>query len=328
MRTVHMVLLAALLTGAGACKGTDAPTPSRQPSGPNGSGSATPGSAAADPWADQKPRPLPPPKVTDPFAHPMFWHATKDGKTTYLFGTLHGGVDAEKRIPVWVWKHFEDATTLVEEANIQDIGLQRWQIRPKGPTLREELGKEYWSKFSRMMTPVIADLLDTQSTAVAALRVAGHGGGGEMAAPMDGALLVRAQGLGKRIAFLETSAFQSDLFSSLYTVEMLRRMLDRLDDIAPLNPAFIAAYTSGDIDALDRIARAQFRIAMSDDAELERFYDKLLLARNRAWIPVLESEHAIGGAFVAVGALHFAGPKNVLELLRARGFTIERATAP
>ena len=57
------------------------------------------------------PRELPPPKVTRPFERPFVWSAARDGKTMYLFGTLHGGVDAEKRIPLWVWKHFDEATT-------------------------------------------------------------------------------------------------------------------------------------------------------------------------------------------------------------------------
>jgi uncharacterized protein YbaP (TraB family) len=51
-----------------------------------------------------------------------------------------------------------------------------------------------------------------------------------------------------------------------------------------------------------------------------------LLARNRSWIPALEKAHAAGGAFVAVGALHLVGEGSVVELLRARGFTVERAT--
>lgn len=299
-----------------ACKSSE-PPPKQQPK------------VVADPWADNGPVELPPPKVTRPFERPFFWSATRDGKTTYLFGTVHGGVDAEKRIPLWVWKRFDAAKTLIEEANIQDLEIMRWTVRPDGPTLREELGDEYWAKLEHVVGKMPAGFLETQATAVAALRVSGYGGGARDAAgPMDGELLVRAQGLKKKIAFLETPQFQSKLFTELHDLASLRMLIDRYAELEPLNRGFVDAYVDGDAERIDKLARDGFRIGVSDDAAYERLIDRLLVARNRAWIPQIEEAHAAGGAFVAVGALHLIGKDSVVDMLRERGFTVERVTAP
>jgi uncharacterized protein YbaP (TraB family) len=322
MRHVTLLTLALFATLAAlGCRSGDAPAPATK-------AAATP--ASTDPWADDTPRELPPPKVTYPFEHPFVWAATRDGKTTYLFGTVHGGVNAEHRIPRWVWDYFDHATTLIEEANLQDLDLIEWTVRPDGsPTLHQELGDAYWAKLEAMVTPMMAGFLDTQATAVAALRVSGHGGKvrDTAAGPMDGELLVRAQGLKKTITFLETGKFQSALFGELFDLATLKRLLDRTDALAPLNRQFLDAYVEGDETRFLEIARAQMAVqAADDDAGAAHLIDRLLLARNRSWIPALEKAHAAGGAFVAVGALHLVGEGSVVELLRARGFTVERAT--
>jgi uncharacterized protein YbaP (TraB family) len=180
-----------------------------------------------------------------------------------------------------------------------------------------------------MVTPMQAGFLDTQATAVAALRVSGHGGTvrDSAAGPMDGELLVRAQGLKKKIEFLETGKFQSALFGELFDLAALKRLLDRTDALAPLNRQFLDAYVEGDETHFLALSRAQMEVqAADDDPGAARLADRLLLARNRSWIPALEKAHAAGGAFVAVGALHLIGEGSVVELLRARGFTVERAT--
>lgn len=307
------------------CRSNDAPPPATKAGNANPAG-GTP--ASTDPWADDTPKALPPPKVTHPFERPFLWTATRDGKTTYLFGTVHGGVNAEHRIPLWVWSYFDSATTLIEEANLQDLDIVEWTVRPDGPTLHQELGDAYWAKLEAIVTPMQAGFLDTQATAVAAMRVSGHGGSArDQAGPMDGELLVRAQGLKKKISFLETGKFQSALFGELFDLAALKRLLDRTDALVPLNRQFLDAYVEGDENQFMEIARAQFGVqAADDDPGAARLLDRLLLARNKLWIPALEKAHAAGGAFVAVGALHLIGAGSVVELLRARGFTVERAT--
>ena len=93
MISAGTAILATLLA-AGACRSNEEPkasneAPKAQPAAP----ASAPGSAV-DPWADNGAPELPPPRVTNPFERPFVWSATRDGKTTYLFGTVHGGYAA------------------------------------------------------------------------------------------------------------------------------------------------------------------------------------------------------------------------------------------
>ncbi len=48
--------------------------------------------------------------------------------------------------------------------------------------------------------------------------------------------------------------------------------------------------------------------------------------RNTDWVPKLEAFFEQDNVFVAVGAGHLRGERNVIDLLRARGYTITRIT--
>ena len=60
--------------------------------------------------------------------------------------------------------------------------------------------------------------------------------------------------------------------------------------------------------------------------EYDESMEDMLYSRNAAWIAPIEKLHAEGGGFIAVGAMHLVGPKNVLELLANRGYAIARVT--
>ncbi len=52
---------------------------------------------------------------------------------------------------------------------------------------------------------------------------------------------------------------------------------------------------------------------------------RLIYDRNRKWVPRIEAEIKAGRpTMVVAGALHFAGPNNVLTLMQQRGYTFEQ----
>jgi uncharacterized protein YbaP (TraB family) len=85
------------------------------------------------------------------------------------------------------------------------------------------------------------------------------------------------------------------------------------DEIAGL----YEAWASGDPARLDRFLRQEY-------ADQPAVRERLLDARNRAWIPQIEAmlreKHTY---FIAVGAGHLAGPAGVPALLRAAGYKVE-----
>ncbi|MBW1770958.1 MAG: TraB/GumN family protein [Deltaproteobacteria bacterium] len=54
-------------------------------------------------------------------------------------------------------------------------------------------------------------------------------------------------------------------------------------------------------------------------------YDRFVVERNKKWIPKIEPLiNQDGNAMVIVGAGHLVGTKNLLDLLRAKGYRIEQ----
>ena len=54
-------------------------------------------------------------------------------------------------------------------------------------------------------------------------------------------------------------------------------------------------------------------------------YQRLLVERNRNWMPKLESFFdRRGHTFVVVGAAHLVGPDGLLVMLKSKGYQIEQ----
>lgn len=80
------------------------------------------------------------------------------------------------------------------------------------------------------------------------------------------------------------------------------------------------AWETGDRAALERLY-TEMRAQTSPGARFT--VDTVLLSRHPAMIRTMESMMADGKRYVfAVGSLHMAGPQGLVELLRARGYTV------
>jgi uncharacterized protein YbaP (TraB family) len=320
LRVGLLVTLLALV-GSVACKRSHEPVATSAGSagaaGSAGSAGSAAGSAAVDPWAGAEP-------VKDPLPRPFLWSAEKDGGTTYLFGTMHVGVDPEARLPRLIWDKLDAAGAFAVETDVTDPAIARMGGRAGG-TLHEELGPEYWKKLELAITPQFAQALDSRSAMIPATLIALRGL--PETQPMDTVLLVRARNRGKRVVFLEPAARQVAVLEKHLNAKALRLMLDELDKVEQQSKQLLAAYIAGDEAAFKAITEEQRQDALAHGytaAEYDESIEDLLFRRNASWIAPIEKLHAGGGAFIAVGAMHLIGPRSVLELLRQRGFQIAR----
>jgi uncharacterized protein YbaP (TraB family) len=81
--------------------------------------------------------------------------------------------------------------------------------------------------------------------------------------------------------------------------------------------AIMSQWRAGNVDAIARDMR-------NDYTDLPSFYQRLIVDRNRNWVPKIE--HYLQGrspSFVVAGAGHMGGPEGVLAMLKARGCRIE-----
>jgi uncharacterized protein YbaP (TraB family) len=82
--------------------------------------------------------------------------------------------------------------------------------------------------------------------------------------------------------------------------------------------AMIAAWRTGDVDALEAMGKEAFR-------DFPDFGRKIVTDRNRKWLPkIIELLHEHDDYLVIVGALHLVGREGIVNLLRARGYNVEQ----
>jgi len=322
-RAVVLTLLA--ITAVAACKhGKPAPGPGsadRTGSATPGSGAVGSGTAIATGSGSDLGSAMP--KPGEAITRPFFYKVEKDGKTSYLIGTWHVGVDAEKQMPKAVWDAFEHATAFAMEADPADPALLSAARRNDGKTLEQDLGPEYWAKLEALLGPMAKNLNGMKPVAAALMLQFKDL---PDTTPMDLAFINKAKAEKKQLAFLEQAQIQIKLLDRWVDDRILRQTIDDLSETKQKIDDALAAYMIGDDATLISMVldRDGMKEAGFSDAELDQAANEMLYDRNAAWIPVLAELFAKGDAFVAVGAGHLIGPKSVVELLQAKGYAITR----
>ncbi|HEV3410022.1 MAG TPA: TraB/GumN family protein, partial [Chthoniobacterales bacterium] len=136
---------------------------------------------------------------------------------------------------------------------------------------------------------------------------------------VEGYLAKRAKARKKPVSGLvsarEHFAVYTDLTAKQAEAVLLLTLIPQAD---VSRQAIMKAWRRGDTDYLWRMSRESY-------SDYPAFAERILEARNRAWIPKLEGYLRSGKThFVVVGAAHLGGPEGVLALLRDRGYSIEQ----
>ncbi len=257
---------------------------------------------------------------------PILFVATKGDAESFLFGTMHTGVDAEKELHPIVFHKLAAAKVVVLEAdvfNADAMMVMKTAMLPAGQSLKTKIAPARW----KIVVDRLASFLMPESTLaqmkpwfVGTMLVQKMLPEVE---PMDAVIYQRAKKDGKQIEFLETVEQQLKLVDKSFDVKVLDDMLGELDKTEKMTKDMASAYRRGEIDALSAL--------VFDPEERKKhpaMFDVLFDARNAAWIPKLEPLLGKGSVFVAVGAGHLLGDKGVPALLTAKGFSVARITLP
>ena len=320
-RALYVTLAAAL--GLAACKQSAPAENKTPPTDPAVVKAPTSGSAAASPASAPDPWKKDPPKK-DPLARPLLWSVEKDGITSYALGTIHIGVDAEARLPTIVWDKIDGAKTFAMETDLTDPALQKILTCVKC-SLRKDLGEKHWTKLEEVLGKDVAGQIEAMKPMVAATMMSLRGL--PSTTQMDTLLLARAQNGKKQIVFLELAADEAAILEKWMNVKALKAMLDDVEGGLAHTKEMLDAYLAGDEVRMVKLADVEKAQALAHGytaAEYDASMQDILYGRNAAWIAPIEKLHAAGGGFIAVGAMHLVGPKNVLELLSAKGYKVTR----
>jgi len=273
-------------------------------------------------------------------AAPTLWVAKAKGSTVYMIGTVHLlPPDLTWQTPA-VDKALKESTELWLEI-VLPVGpgdaeeLKRTQqlvatlgMAPAGETLSSKLTPQEWAKLQAVVAPthLPAAALDRMqpwfASLVAAQGVA-LGVGWSADRGVDVTLDRAALAQGKPIKGFETAEKQMRMFSAMPADAQLALLRTSLDDGGETGKAKLDAiarhWAAGD----DAAAAEQMVTKMK--ATAPDLYARMVVARNRAWVPQIEDMLKTPGVrMIAVGDGHLLGPDGVPALLKADGVRVER----
>lgn len=260
----------------------------------------------------------------------LLWEVSGNGLTTpsYVFGTIHIICKEDFFMPPAVQQAVERSGKLYLELKMDDPKLQMEMMQllrlENGQTLQKIFGAAGYAQldsffrtrlnmslaFFSSFKPFMALSLMYQKMLPCAV---------QQSYEMEFMNLARKQK--KEIVGLETVADQIAVFDAIPDSVEVAAILKMVQDFEvqqkELNK-MVQVYRSQDVEAL-----YQMTISSEDmmgSAEL------LLGKRNRSWIPVMETAMQNNSSFFAVGAAHLGGAEGVLQLLRAKGYTVKPVT--
>jgi uncharacterized protein YbaP (TraB family) len=99
---------------------------------------------------------------------------------------------------------------------------------------------------------------------------------------------------------------------------MLRETLKELDQLDKGVEQLVQFWMRGEVGAVEEWLLAGMR-------EYPEVHEKIIVERNRRWLPQIEKMIAQGeNAMLVVGAAHLVGREGVIELLKQRGYMVEQ----
>lgn len=256
----------------------------------------------------------------------LLWRVDGPTDPIWLFGTIHGGVDASQwdALPREVRSAIEDSEVIVLEIDLQAAESPQAQaelaplmfIPDEKPNLKEQLGDEHWDLLKKR-APLPADMLERfQPWVVFSIFLEQMIAGPEA---VDLSIQNHARRLGKELEYLESMEEQVGFLAETIDDEVLADMLTRFEYHTEKLEQMVQAYRRGDADTIERL--------VYDPQERERFpetHDVLVVERNENWMTTIEEYLQRGRVFIAAGAGHYVGEDGIVEQLRLRGYEVTR----
>ncbi len=262
----------------------------------------------------------------------LFWRIEKDGRTSYLLGTVHAWKREWLPLNPTIEKAFADSRTLAVELDPAKVdmasGAQR-MLLCCNETLERQLGRSLYeqtkAETAKLGVPDAAIgkmkpwgvMLILAATKLQQLGFSSDAG-------IDNYLIQKASASGKRVVELESGEQQLAMMDGL-SVRLQRAMLSdflaNMESTPQIIGDIVSAWKKGDADAAYRLNQK----SLSDPEAKREFDDKFLYQRDLAMTRKIEELlRQPGPHFIAVGSLHLVGPKSIVEQLKAKGYRVEQ----
>ncbi len=258
----------------------------------------------------------------------LLWRISAEGrKSSYLLGTIHSEDSRVTRLKPAVVEALDASERFVMEMILDNEAFMQFgaaMTLPPDTDLEKQVGPDTYGRVVSAMAdyglpePAVRKL---KPWVVIAMLSMPKSTGGRI---LDMVLYQRATALGKPASGLESAKEQLAVFEGLSIrdqVELLKMTLEQLPSQQRMFEQLIEAYAADDLNRIADIAKLDDQAARNASARkfMVRLNDNRNLRMVQRIIPYLES----GNAFIAVGAMHLAGPGGILSLIRQKGYSAE-----
>lgn len=264
---------------------------------------------------------------------PALWQLKGRNNSIYLLGSVHLLRDDQQPLPAPILRAYRDADILYMEIDLDDLDPTEVQqftltngVLPPDQTLGDVMGPERYGRAKSEAQKIGLDLdqlgrLEPWVVAISAIQAQVVRLGLDPEAGVEQRLVRDAVRDRKEIRGLETVADQFGVFDRLSLDRQQDFLLMSLEDAVDL-PAevneLIGAWSRGDVEGLARLLSEGFE-------QFPDLYQPLVVTRNRNWTQqIIELLDDDSDYLVVVGVLHLVGEDSVIELLRARGISVNR----
>ncbi len=278
------------------------------------------------------PPPLPNPSDSTPVRdRGLLWKATRDGRSLYLYGTLHVGKPQWKRLGPVTAAALKASDTLALEVDPNDPEVLKAMNEMRHPReVPAELQQRLAKAFERacMASEALATLhpvLQASTLTMLEARWLGMDPGYAAEQVLIGAL--GAARPARKLVALESAVQQLQALVPADDAEAnaaLEQSLQQLEDQSARRvlARLAVAWEEGNQAVLE--AYEQWCECADSEADRE-FLRKLNDERNSGLAAGIAAQHKAGRrVFAAVGALHMTGPQSIPKLLAQQGFKVER----
>ena len=263
----------------------------------------------------------------------FLWKATGQRGIVYLVGSVHLLTAEYYPLDPAFDDAFKNVDLLVEELDMGEVLSPNSQLQlltrgmlPAGKILDDVISAETLAvvtkKFSELGVP--PGPMKQFKPWLLALTLQGlewQKAGFDANLGVDKHFYDLAKSSGKTVQGLETLAFQISQFDEMSTELQDRMLAETLKELETTKTSFTRmanAWKSGDAEEIERLI-------LRDLKSEPQMYQRLLVDRNRTWLPKIEALFARPTpALVVVGAAHLVGVDGLLEMLKAKGYTIQQ----
>ena len=271
--------------------------------------------------------------ATAVFARDFLWKVTGKTGTVYLVGSVHMLTQDFYPLSKTLDDAFKESDLLVEEADLAELLAPQAQLLmlsrgmlPSNQSLDKVISAETFATVTKRVAALGLPIEPLKrfkpwSLALMLTQIEWQKAGFDGELGLDRHFYDRARSEGTRVQGLETAEFQIAQLDGIpmdLQERMLAEALNDLDSEIASISTLTKAWKSGDAPTVERIV-------LQDMKKEPAIYERLLVARNRNWLPQIEALFARSGrAFVVVGAAHLIGPDGLIAMLKAKGYQLEQ----